>query len=874
MSIARSLLPSVMLIATLAASVSTRAAAETPAPEIWVTASARPIKEFEHWRGIRTDAFDQWSPVAAWPTVAARTGVAKLIAGNIENTRDADLRATVEEIKRRHLALALEIGPLVRSADCAPATEAYGNHGETEAILEKIRNAGGDLRYVAMDEPFFYGHLDPGGCKPSAVQLAQQVAASVASMRRIFPRLQVGDIEVTNTNRAGIDEIAQWADAYRVATGEPLAFLHADVAWSELAIRNLAPLAAELKARHIPFGIIYNADADVTSDTEWTESAVRHFVEIESILNIHPDAAIFQTWTRYPTRVLPESQPGTLMNVPFQYLHPAPSLRLTRSGKAVAGILTGSDGKPIAGAAVTLTAVDTRARIWPTDRRLSGTVPDGAATAVIGIRVGLEGACVCAGPTGAIVGGIHYNEQGRPPQDVSPVSVPIEGAPMSLRTLALVPGKTYAPNLRQFSVTAGATYTFDAWIAATDTAEDAGYVTVVFLDSAGKGLLRRNLWLRPSIVPLGRQTTDAHGAFSLALPDEVASAPAEIRAEFAGSPALRPSLAVVPLPSGPATLPALERTNPTGAAPLTILGPHAAELGALFADTLPAKRQQWDRVAPQIQAVRLTAGAIMALPDATLARIAEDLSARHIALGLEVLATNWYHEPACGGGVEGFIDPGAVNQVVAKLLKARATVDFIAMDEPLWYGHFYSGRNACHNPIQDLARRVAVIVRIYTAAFPNLAVGDIEPFPAVSSQPGWQEAYASWVRAFQAESGTPLSFLHLDFDWAHPQLNGGPAHSIANPEAIAALARQAADVAQRNHLLVGMIMNGGGPPTARSDAEWIEQAHRHIQALESSGIHFDHVLLETWDKYPARTFPDTDPNTLSGLVAFYRRTVH
>jgi hypothetical protein len=83
----------------------------------------------------------------------------------------------------------------------APASEAYGNPGELELVLQKIRSNGGELRYVHMDEPFFFGHRDPSGCRLSAIQLAQHVAASVASMRRIFPELQVGDSEPVNADR-------------------------------------------------------------------------------------------------------------------------------------------------------------------------------------------------------------------------------------------------------------------------------------------------------------------------------------------------------------------------------------------------------------------------------------------------------------------------------------------------------------------------------------------------------------------------------------------------------------------------------------------------------------------------------------------------
>jgi hypothetical protein len=67
-------------------------------------------------------------------------------------------------------------------------------------------------------------------------------------------------------------------------------------------------------------------------------------------------------------------------------------------------------------------------------------------------------------------------------------------------------------------------------------------------------------------------------------------------------------------------------------------------------------------------------------------------------------------------------------------------------------------------------------------------------------------------------------------------------------------------------------LNGGGPPATRSDADWIAQARQHIQALDASGVRFDRVLLEIWDKYPAHTFSVSDPaDTLAGLVTVYVR---
>jgi hypothetical protein len=845
-------------------------------PSIWVTVTSAPRIQYPRWKGIRTDAPDLWKPDSDWKTVAAHTQVAKLIAGNVENTTDADLRSVIEDVERRHLDLALEIGPLLRTGGCQARNEAYGKPGETEAILRKIQRNGGDLRYVAMDEPFYYGHRDESGCHESATQLAQQVAARIASMRRIFPRLQVGDIEVTSADREWVAELAQWTDAYRDAVGEPLAFLHADVAWSELAMRNLKPLAEELRQRHVPFGIIYNADGSVTSAPEWTQNAEQHFTEIESVLNIRPATAIFQSWTTYPTDVLPENRPGTLMNVALQYLQPASSLSLTHSGTEISGLLTGPNGDPVADAAVTLTAFDVGARMGPSPRHLAGIVPAGAATAVVGIRAGTEGASIDWGATGAIVGGIRYKEQGTglPEQVVSPVRVPIQGSPPSVRTLALTPGTSLVLNLKQFPVTAGAAYTLDTSIAAAAAAEHAGYVTIVFLDASGKGISRNNIWFSPSTQTLGTVQTDNRGAFHIPLEETVSLAQPEIRAYYSGADSLRPSLAVLPSPlgDGNASMPALEQILPPRSSPLTVLGPRGDFTRIFAADPPPSQAlRQWDQVSRHIQAVRFPAGMLLKMSDAALARMVRDLSSRHIALGLEILATNWFHEPICGQGIEGYSDPGSANQVVAKLLKAGGTVDFMAMDEPLWFGHFYSGKNACRSSIPELAERVAVIVKIYTAAFPRAIVGDTEPFPAVSNQPDWQTAYAAWVKAFRASTGSPLTFLHLDFNWGDPRLNGGPARSAPDVAAIGSLVEQAAAAARADGLSVGMIFDGGGPPPATDDAQWIAQAHSHIQAIRASGIPIDYLLFESWDKYPARTLPETDPNTLSGLILFAQR---
>ena len=83
---------------------------------------------------------------------------------------------------------------------------------------------------------------------------------------------------------------------------------------------------------------------------------------------------------------------------------------------------------------------------------------------------------------------------------------------------------TDAPNLQQFPVTPGADYTFDAPMSVTANGELAGYVILIFMDSANKNIKGDILWFHPTVVGLGAPTTDADGCFRIATPPDVAQA--------------------------------------------------------------------------------------------------------------------------------------------------------------------------------------------------------------------------------------------------------------------------------------------------------------------------------------------------------------
>jgi hypothetical protein len=48
----------------------------------------------------------------------------------------------------------------------------------------------------------------------------------------------------------------------------------------------------------------------------------------------------------------------------------------------------------------------------------------------------------------------------------------------------------------------------------------------------------------------------------------------------------------------------------------------------------------------------------------------------------------------CGANVEGYDSPEETARIAAKIKRAGINLRYIAMDEPLWFGHYYNGGNS------------------------------------------------------------------------------------------------------------------------------------------------------------------------------------
>lgn len=254
------------------------------------------------------------------------------------------------------------------------------------------------------------------------------------------------------------------------------------------------------------------------------------------------------------------------------------------------------------------------------------------------------------------------------------------------------------------------------------------------------------------------------------------------------------------------------------------------------------------------------AGNMKTVPDEVLAQAFAKLKQKRIGFAIESLAQSWvgYEQYKCGHGIEGYTDPPGNAQIARRIKAAGGELVYVTMDEPLYNGHYSNGPNACHSTIENVAERAAAVMREYQKVFPNVMIGDTEPFPVLTQQPNWQRDYREWMQAFDKAFGKPIAFLNMDIDW--PRDNGHWQQSL----------KQAGDFAHANHLALGIVYNTAVPGGAKSDERWLKSAADNFTEIEKGlGIAPDKALFESWAPYPKRSISDTNGPGEDDLVKRY-----
>ena len=263
----------------------------------------------------------------------------------------------------------------------------------------------------------------------------------------------------------------------------------------------------------------------------------------------------------------------------------------------------------------------------------------------------------------------------------------------------------------------------------------------------------------------------------------------------------------------------------------------------------------WGQAVEQVHVFKLCGEWVEDVPwtvhasDAELSQVIADLERRGIALAVEVGPLD--PGATCGQGIEGFATVQAGVNIARRIRDAGGTLRYIAFDEPFAFASVYDGPNACHWTAEQVAQEVLQFEEAIRAIFPEVVFGDTEP---LWSWVGDVDDLKIWIDAYQAVTGSPLAFLHLDMDFRRPNW--------------AQDALELETYAREHGVEFGMIYMGEA--NASTDEAWLLQAGERVLTYEGEvGGQPDHILFQSWHDHPDRVLPETEPYTWTWFINAY-----
>jgi hypothetical protein len=256
------------------------------------------------------DFMELFKPGAAWDAAASHIQVFKLYGEWVAyGATDVELAAAVKAIRERGMALAVEAGPLDADEGCGVGIEGFAGTDEGNLIANRIRQAGGSIDLVALDEPYYYASIydGPNACGWSAEKVAEEVAHYVDLMRSHFPAVIIGDTEPTPPPVL-TETYTSWLETFRAVNGYDLGFLHLDIDWARTDWPVMVDeIVAFGRSFGVPVGMIYIGNGSDPSDEVNVSVMGARALRLEDEFGVDPGHVLFQSWVDHPDRVLPES---------------------------------------------------------------------------------------------------------------------------------------------------------------------------------------------------------------------------------------------------------------------------------------------------------------------------------------------------------------------------------------------------------------------------------------------------------------------------------------------------------------------------------------------------------------------------------------
>jgi hypothetical protein len=157
-------------------------------------------------------------------------------------------------------------------------------------------------------------------------------------------------------------------------------------------------------------------------------------------------------------------------------------------------------------------------------------------------------------------------------------------------------------------------------------------------------------------------------------------------------------------------------------------------------------------------------------------------------------------------------------------------VSVVAMDEPLLGGQHNIGGLTCDMTPQQIAGATANFARQLQSAHPEVALGDIEPYPHFSAG-----ELMDWIRLLMDE-GVTLEFFHLDVDIERVRVEGQDVNAD-----LTALE----EFTEENGIEFGVIFISNWRE-ASSNQSYYESTMQWISNVSSAIGRPSHVIFQSW----------------------------
>lgn len=228
------------------------------------------------------------------------------------------------------------------------------------------------------------------------------------------------------------------------------------------------------------------------------------------------------------------------------------------------------------------------------------------------------------------------------------------------------------------------------------------------------------------------------------------------------------------------------------------------------------------------------------------------LNAHNIKVAIEWPSLTW-KENDTGYNIEGFQEPLFSKKIIAKVKAAGGKIDYLALDEPIFYGHFKKGKNLPQFDVTSLVKMINESVRPVYDAFPDVQVGDIEPINQMPPDV-YKKVMPKFIDEYKKITGHHLAFIHADIHW---QGNWKPAVEFYDK------------LIKDNGGRFGIIFNAA--QQSAPSYKWMMSARDNVKTYLSGKLPVpDDIVIQSWNKSPTSQVGDTDPHSHSSLIQYFQ----